>query len=288
MNTTSFNLETVILVLQKRFKQIIIFVFISLIVASIAFIWSTKYYRSTALVIPANSLLADKSRLSNANIQNLYAFTGNSDDAETLLGIAKSDTILYRLVDELSLVDYYRSKGKNDAEKRKNTISLLQKDLQIEKTEFNQLRIMACTKSPELSANMVNSTIETIQQIEQQMWKLVYQKSTNKIAQSVKELENEYESVVDSISKTAVPYKKELLETKRLAILEQVKQFQKSESELRLALETTPPTLYTIEKAFPSASADKPLFLTTIATAFFISLVFAMIGALVFDKNQRH
>lgn len=286
MQSTPFNLESVITVLQKRLKGIAIFIAVSLIVAAIAVFFADKYYRSSALIVPANSSLADKARLFNTNVQNLYPFLGNSDDAETLFGIAKSDTIFYRLIDAFNLVDYYHSKGSNDAQKRKNTLTQLQKDLKIEKTEFNQLKIIAFTKDPQLSANIVNNTIEIIQQIEQQMWKLVYQNSVTQLHQSLSALENQYRSIADSISKTTIPYKKELLETQRLSTLEQIKQFLKSENEFKLAVETTPPTLYTIEKAFPSVSADKPLLVPTLLAVFFISFVFATITALVFERKQ--
>ena len=287
MQSTPFNLESVLTVLQKRLKGIAIFIAVSLIVAAIAVFFADKYYRSSALVVPANSSLADKARLFNTNVQNLYPFLGNSDDAEALFGIAKSDTIFYRLIDAFNLVDYYHSKGANDAQKRKNTLTQLQKDLKIEKTEFNQLNIIAFTKDPQLSANIVNGTIEIIQQIEQQMWKLVYQNSVTQLHQSLSALENQYRSIADSISKTTISYKKELLETQRQSALEQIKQFQKSENEFKLAVETTPPTLYTIEKAFPSASADKPLLVPTLLAVFFISFVFATITALVFERKQR-
>lgn len=286
MQSTPFNVETVIAVLQKKVKQIAVFVFVSLIAATIAVLFSDKYYRSVALVVPANSLLADKASLFNNNIQNLYSFLGNSDDAETLFGIAKSDTVFYRLIDEFNLVDYYHSKGDDAAQKRKNTLNHLEKDLEIEKTEFNQLKITAFTKDPQLSANIVNSAIETIQRIEQQMWKQLYQNSFNQLNQSVKDLKNQYREITDSISHATIVYKKEMLETQRQSALEQLKQFQKSENELKLAIETTPPTLYTIEKAFPSSSADKPLLIPTLFAVFFISLVFAIIASLVFERKQ--
>ena len=286
MQSTPFNLESVIAVLQKRGKQIAVFVFVSLITATIAVLVSPKYYRSGALVVPANAALADKGRIFNGNIQNLYSFLGNGDDVEILFGIAKSDTVFYRLIDEFDLVNYYHSKGDNAGIKRKNTLKVLEKDLKIEKTEFNQLTISIYTKEAVLSANIVNATIDILQEIEQQMWKQVYQNSFNQLDRSDKDLENQYRLINDSISNTTVVYKKEMFETKRQLILEQLKQFQKSENELKLALATTPPTLYIIEKAFPSVSQDKPSLLPTLLAVFFISLIFAIIAALVFERKQ--
>jgi hypothetical protein len=286
MQSTPFNLESVIAVLQRRGKQIAVFVFVSLITATIAVLVSPKYYRSGALVVPANAALADKGRIFNGSIQNLYSFLGNGDDIEILFGIAKSDTVFYRLIDEFDLVNYYHAKGDNAGIKRKSTLNALEKDLKIEKTEFNQLTISIYTKEAVLSANIVNATIDILQEIEQQMWKQVYQNSLHQLERSDKDLENQYRLINDSISNTTVGYKKEMFETKRQSILEQLKQFQKSENELKLALATTPPALYIIEKAFPSVSQDKPSLLPTLLAVFFISLIFAIIAALVFERKQ--
>jgi uncharacterized protein involved in exopolysaccharide biosynthesis len=194
--------------------------------------------------------------------------------------------VIYRLIDEFDLVNYYHSKGDNTAIKRKNTLKALEKDLKIEKTEFNQLRISIYTKEAVLSANIVNSTVEILQEIEQQMWKQVYQNSLHQIERSDQDLENQYRVINDSISSTTVVFQKEMFETKRQSILEQLKQFQKSENEFKLALSTTPPSLYIIEKAFPSVSKDKPLVLPTLLVVFFTSLIFAIIAALVFERKQ--
>lgn len=286
MQSTPFNLESVIAVLQKRGKLIAVFVFVALITATIAVLISPKYYRSGAIVVPANAALADKGRIFNGSIQNLYSFLGNGDDIEILLGIVKSDTVFYRLIDEFDLVNYYQSKGDNTAIKRKNTLKALEKDLKIEKTEFNQLKISIYTKEAILSANIVNNAIAILQEIEQQIWKQVYQNSLHQLERSEKDLENQYRIINDSISNTAIAFNKEMFETKRQSILEQLKQFQKSENELKLALSTTPPSLYIIEKAFPSVSKDRPLLLPTLLAVFFISLIFAIIAALVLERKQ--
>lgn len=286
MNSTPFNLIDVIAVLQKRWRSISIFVIISLAVTGIALLVVPKYYRSTAVVVPASPVLADKARLFNSSIQSLYSFFGNGDDIETLMGFAKSDTVYYALVDEFKLIEYYEVKGENDNIKRKRAIKLLKKDIELAKTEFNQLKIVVCTKDKQLSATMANRVIDIIQETEQNMWKQVYQKSLNKLNESITDLKNQYKEIADSISTDKKSFKNEMLESQHQSILEQLKQYQRSASELKLAIASTPPALYIVEKAFPSASADKPVISTVVFSVLLISAVFGIIAALVYDRKQ--
>ena len=286
MYSSSFNLIDVIAVLQKRWKLMTAFVFVSLVITGITLLIVPKFYRSTTIVVPASPVLADKARLFNTNIQNLYSFFGNGDDTETLIGLAKSDTVFYALIDEFKLIDYYKTRGKNESVKRKRTVKLLQKDIDITKTEFNQLKIDVLTKDKQLSVNIANRLIEIIQSTEQNMWKNVYKNNLNKINESVNDLENQYQTISDSLSKNNTVYKKEMLESQRQSILEQLKQYQKSANEIKLAIATTPPALYVVEKAIPSASADKPIIINVLLAVLLISIVFAMFAALVYERKQ--
>ncbi|MDE3143821.1 MAG: hypothetical protein KGL19_06685 [Bacteroidota bacterium] len=288
MSPTSFNLIDVIAVLQKRSKSILIFVIVSMLITIVTLFIVPKYYRSTTVVIPASPALADKARLFNSNIQNLYSFLGNSDDTETLMGIAKLDTVYYQLIDEFKLVDYYKTEGENNNIKRKKTIKLLQKDIEINKTEFNQLKIVVWTKDKELSKNIANRMIGIIEETEQNMWKEVYQNNQKQLDESIKDLEVQYQKISDSLSINTNAFKKEMLESQRQSALEQIKQYQKSSNEIKLAIATTPPALYVIEKAMASASADKPNFTVDLLIVLFASIVFAMIVALIYERNQTN
>lgn len=286
MNSTSFNLLDVIAVLQKQWKSICIFVLASLIVTIATLFIVPKYYRSTIVFLPASPALADKARIFNTNIQNLYSFLGNGDDNESLLGIAKLDTVFYTLIDEFKLIDYYKTDGDTYNIKRKRTIKLLQKDVEINKTEFNQLRIIVLTKNNFLSANIANRIVEIIQETEQNIWKEVYQNSLKKLNESVVDLNTQYQILSDSLSKKNNTLKSDLLETQRQLVLEQIKQYQKSVNELKLAIETTPPALYIIEKATPSVSRDKPIYLNVLMLVLLASFVFAIVATLIFERKK--
>jgi hypothetical protein len=286
MSSTSFNLMDVIAVLQKRWKSVSIFVLISLVIAA-ATLWVVpKYYRASIVVMPASPVLADKARLFNTNIQSLYSFFGNGDDTETLMGIAQLDTNYYQLIDEFKLINYYDAKGETDQIKRKSCLKLLQKDIEVSKTEFNQLKIVVWNKQADQSVAIANRLIDLVQQTEQNVWKQAYQNSVNRLQESIADLENQYKNIADSLQVNSSSFRKDMFETQRQSILEQIKIYQKSVNEFKLAIATTPASLYVIEKAMPSASPDKPVFIMSLIMVLFASIAFGIIAALIFERKE--
>jgi len=93
---------------------------LSLITALISLFFMPKYYRSTAILVPANPVLADKAHFLNPNIQGLYSYFGNGDDLDRIVGIASMDTVYKQLVDELDLVHYYRLQANEPSEAKQS------------------------------------------------------------------------------------------------------------------------------------------------------------------------
>jgi len=105
MQTSSFNLVQTVALLQKRWKTILFFVLATVAVASVTVFLVPQYFRSSAIIVSANPALADKARLFNSNIQNLYSYFGSGDDLDRIYGIADMDITYKKLVDEFSLIN---------------------------------------------------------------------------------------------------------------------------------------------------------------------------------------
>ena len=291
MSSNHFNLIDVMALLQKKWKQIAVFVCIVLAITTITVFLLPQQFKSTAIVIPANPTLADKSRLFNNNIQSLYSFYGNGDDAEVLYGLANLDTVYYQLIDQFKLVDYYESKGENEFIKKKHALKSLKEDMPIQKNEFSQLKISVWNKYKEQAALIANTSVDIIQQVEQATWKKIYQTELEKTNQSITALEKDFKILSDSIQASYgndhTPHSVDLLAIKRENIIEQIKQYNKSVNELQLAIATTPPTLYVIEKAQPASIAERPAKAEVLIAAFFASLIFGIIATLIYSRKQN-
>jgi len=284
MQATDFNLTDIIAVLQKRWKSIAVFVTVSMVTAAAILFFIPKKYQSAVIIVPGNPVLADKSRLFNQNIQGLYGVLGNGDDVETISGIITLDTTYYQLIDTFKLVDYYAIRSETIAEKRKVALKRLQKDLEVVKQEDRQLKISILTKEPGLSAAIVNKAVAIAEQQLQSIWKQNYQQNITNLKVASSQLAKQYRELTDSAVHINSVADREIAEQKKKQLLDHLAENGKVEQELELAVNGLPPVLYVLEKGFPSVSADKPKFLSSLIIVFFASFVF---GVFMVLWNER-
>ena len=102
MQTHSLNLVSAVAILRKRWTTLFFFVVASSAVAAITVFVVPPYYRSRATLVPANTLLADKARLFNNQVQHLYSYFGSGDDLDRIVGVGEMDATYRQLVKEFA------------------------------------------------------------------------------------------------------------------------------------------------------------------------------------------
>lgn len=146
MQSSTFNLIDVLTVIKIKWKAIITIVLIALIVATVTLFIVPKKYRAQTFAIAQNSLMADKAKLFNSNVQGLYSIIGDEDDLDVAYSLSKLDIVFSRLVSEFNLITYYNVEGKNDDIKNKKALLILRANTDIVKNEKNILRITVYDK----------------------------------------------------------------------------------------------------------------------------------------------
>jgi capsular polysaccharide biosynthesis protein len=281
-NNQSFNLADVAEVLKRRKRLILLFTLLSgLITAAIVFFVMPPYYKSTAVVVAANPVLADKARLYNENVEELYSTFGDEDDLNRLFGIANLDTTYKLIVNKFNLINFYGIEGPNNELNIRKAVEELKDDVELKKNELYQLRISATTRDKSLSASIANSMVELIQEMSQDLWKKNYVNTLQKISASSSEIEQQFKTLADTLRNNA-----QLLQVKKQALLEQIQQNEKVANQIKVAISNNTPALIVMEKAYPSAKADSPKKLITILAAMFSALAFSIIVVLVFERRQ--
>jgi len=281
MQTSSFNLVQATDTLQRKWKTILLFVLTCAIVATITVFVVPQYFRSSATMVSANPALADKARLFNNNIQSLYSYFGSGDDLDRIYGVGDMDTSYKKLVDEFSLVNYYQLSGDSLPVLRRKAVMLLKNELSFQKTEQNQLKIIAWTKNKQLAADLVNRMVAIIQETESGIWQKNYNQSIEKINNSITSMEQEYHALADSTRGNDG-----LLVTKRQALVEQINQYRKMVNEYKLAAQTPPAVLYVMESAVPAAKAERPDKPAIILAACLIGFIFSCLLVLLNNRNS--
>lgn len=282
--TPKFNLQKTAQLLQDKWKQLAGFVVIALLVTTITLFIVPKYYRSFAILVPANPALADKARLFNTNIEGLYSYFGTGDDLDRLFGIASMDTVYKQLVDSFQLVDYYKLNNADQAINRRKAVLELREDLTFQKTDLGQLKVFAWTKEKELSAKIVNRLVEIVQQTEAAIWKENYRNSLAKLKSNIAGMEAEYKNLASTTGLSDAENK--LNQSKLQNILEQMNSYQKAANEFQLAIDNNAPALYVLEKAVPAAKSEKPNKWEALLAALMASSLFGLMGLLVYHREE--
>lgn len=282
----NFNLTEVFLLLQSKIKFIISFIIGSILCAVAVVFILPKEYKATAVVIAGNPALADKARLTSNNIEGLYSVYGSEDDLDRIYGIALLDTVLLDLIEEFNIVKYYKIKASTPTEEKQKALKKFKKDnIELLKTEQNQLKISVWMKNADTAKSIVNHWVNLITKAQQTDIKNQYQLAEKKLLEQIEKLQEKHQTILDSIAVAENLSVIQLYESKRAAILEQVKEFQAAAEKFKLGFEATPSLVFVQQEALAKVKSDRPDKLVILVTVFFASLFFA-IFILLFTKRK--
>jgi uncharacterized protein involved in exopolysaccharide biosynthesis len=229
-----------------------------------------KEYMSQASVLPANSKMMDKQRVFGEHIQELYSAYGAGDDLDRLYATMRSATVLHPVADSFQLTEYYDFSGKKDAGAR--AYGKLLKQIDLEKTEFGEIRIRVWDKHADMSVNLANAIISRTQQVFDGMFTGYYD-------QSIRRMDAEIErktALLEQLSDSSIP---------RRELAGEIAVMRNQVAQYRIAQLNPPPSLFVLEKPEPSTIADKPrIWLNTLA-AFLVSLCTGLFWAAFFSGN---
>ena len=274
MSDTTFSLVPVWQIIWAWRKRIIVFVAIASIATAVAVFFLPKYYLSAVVAIPGNPYLADKGHLFNTNIQGLYSPYGSGDELERLNGIAELDTVYKTIIAENALVAYYKLPANEPEKSQYKAIKALREDLRIQQTDKGQLKILMWHKDPQKAAAIVNRVAAITQQMAMDMQVQYNQQSLNNIDSEIVRLRN----YIQTCSNTEVIERQSQKLASYINIAEEIK----------LAIANNPKALIIQENGYASGKEDKPKKLPIVASAFFLSLLFAVLTALFYKRKNNH
>lgn len=272
MSEPSFSLIPVWQIVWQWRKLIIAFVAVVSAASAVAVFFLPKYYLSTAIAIPGNPVFTDKGNLFNNNIQSLYSPYGGGDELERLVGIGELDTVFKSIINDYDLITYYGLPKNDSAKSEYKGLKALREDLKIQQNEKGQLKVMMWNKDKNKAAAIVNNVMQTIQQLAMQMQVQYNQQSLNNLNAAIKALPPDLSTISPSHGGTG----------------DQLIHYQKMAAELQLAIANNPPALIIQERGYASGKEDRPKKLPVIAAAFFLSLIFAILTALLYHRKNHH
>lgn len=255
---------------SKWWKQILAVVLLALIASVAVLELSPNKYLSISTALPASSYTADKARVFNENIQELYSVLGTTDELDMITGTGKLDTLYLAVTDEFNLFDHYKVSEMGEPARNK-AASLLKKNTKVIKSEYGELKVKVWDKSKDLAPQLANALMNKIQSIHQDL----QNESNRATLQSLEKGKKELQQQIDSVSTSA-----------QNSLSERIGKYETLIAEYHLMVNSKPPVLLIVEKARAASLPDKPKLLTVILATFFLSLIFGLLLALSLEKKK--
>jgi tetratricopeptide (TPR) repeat protein len=272
-----------LIILSRWWKFIIGLTAGAVILAFIITLLLPKQYLSTTTALPANSLVADKARILNANIEALYPEIGLPDELDKLEGTAALDTLFIAVANEFKLDEHYHIHASYESIDK--AVLKLRKNSNISRTGYGELRVKVWDVDRNIAAAMANSFMSKLQALHQHLQNennLVVLQRLKEAYASKEKLFNNYS---DSVVKTGTA--QELMAAQKATILEQLKQYQLAMDQYELAIKTNPPVLLSVEKARPAIWSDRPKIFQILVLTAIAAFLFSFLLAVSFESRNK-
>lgn len=263
-------------IIVKRWKLIATVTLMATIIALIAALLSPKKYLSVATALPANSLIADKGRIFNQNIQELYSDFGTADELDKLEGTGNLDTIFIAASEKFNLDQHYHISS--SGESFYSAALKLKANSKIARSSYGELKVKVWDQDKNLAAQIANFLMQEIENIHQHLQNENNTVTLVKLKQDYTAKENEYLQLTDSTSTIA--------KARLNSLSEQLQEEEKMINQYQLAINTNSPVLLVVENARPSFWPDRPKILATVLFAFFGALVFSFLLAVFIESRK--
>ncbi|HEX5653216.1 MAG TPA: hypothetical protein VFX58_09085 [Chitinophagaceae bacterium] len=266
--------------LRKRWKQIVGIVIFSLLIATLIVFLQPRKYLGESTALRASSYTTDKASVFSKNIEGLYSTLGSADDLDMIIGTAQLDTVYLAMTDVFNLVDHYKIKGKPEVLRQK-AADRLKKDSWVKKSGFGELKVMVWDKDKNLAAELANGIMDKLQSIHQQL----LNESNFSTLSGLRSGAGKIQAAIDSLTAIQLGVgEKNIDMISRLALLEKQRlQYEELIGEYQLMVETKQPALLIVERARPGIKPDRPERLPILVTTALLSLLFALLLALLLE-----
>jgi hypothetical protein len=269
-----------LLVFLKRWKLILLIIVSAIIIAFIVTLLSPKKFLATATALPANSMVADKARIFNQNIQELYSDFGSVDELDKLEGTGKLDTLFIAASEEFKLDQHYKMGP--SIESVYDAALQLKKDTKINRSGYGELKVKVWDGDKILCAQLANFLMKKIRELHQHLQNESNVSTLAKIKEAYALKEKEYMQLADSAANNSNQISKANLAT----LADQLQTYQKMIDEYQLAIDANAPVLLVVENARVPLRADRPRVMETILFVFFGSFFFSFLLALFIESRK--
>ena len=255
---------------RKWWKPMLLILVLSMVTTIVIVFSQRPEYRSIATAVPANTYSADKAKIFNNNIDQLYSALGSPDDLDLVLGTGKLDTVYLAVTRRFNLQDHYKMDEQGEAAITKAAL-LLKKNCLVAKSEYGELKVSVWDTDKQLAPQLANAVLEQLQLIHQHLQQAGNEASLT----AVKAMKVQVSRQLDS----ATVEQQQVLRTK-------LADYDRLIGEYELVLHHPTPALLVVEAARVSEWPDRPKRVQWILGTAVLALLFAILLAAVLESRK--
>ena len=255
---------------RNWWKPILLVLVLSLATTGVIVFTQRPEYRSVATAAPANTYTADKAKIFNNNIDQLYSALGTPDDLDLVVGTGKLDTVYLAVTRRFNLQDHYKVEEQGEAAITKAAY-LLKKNCTVVKSEYGELKVSVWDTDKQLAPQLANAVLAQLQSIHQHL-----QQAGNEASLSgVKSMKAMISRQLDSATvEQQLTLKTKLADYDRLI------------GEYELVLNHPTPALLVVESARVSEWPDRPKRVLWMLGTGVLALLFGLLIAAVLESRK--
>lgn len=258
MSNQSFHLQEMYLVVKKQMRSVLVFAIVVGLLGAGALFLVPRKYQSTVVLTANNPQVTDKAALFNAPIQSLYSGYGSTDDLDRIVGMSMLDTLYLAMVDQFKLQLEYKLKATDTLRLRQLAAKKLRKDVLLERTDQQQLKINVLFKNPEMAASIANAMQQWIAEHAMQENRKRYEKIVTVLNYKIESVEKEYQQVSEKLAKATSFSQINWLQQDQQRFIEQAQQIRKAKEEFEVGLAAMPELVGVQQVAAPNLNHVYP------------------------------
>ncbi len=265
-----------------------------------------EYFLSSSTFYPLNQSANDRSVLFNVSSSQLVYYYGDKYDVNRVLTIANSKPLVMDMIEKYGIVEHYKI-DRNKPYWRTKVYKKFLKNYNAIKTEKDAIEISLLDTKPELAAKFVNEMVDVIDSINSKTIKesrarmvIALNKDLKESSERLNELSVEADSYVrkHNLKVSFSQYGALIVDGDNFLARETVRQlFREIENQqrellnktnireqLEVSINNTASSLSIVEKAESADRREKPQRTVMVVIAFFIALIFSIIGVLLLEQ----
>ena len=257
--------------ISNWWKHILLLLLLSLITAGVILFTQRPEYRSVATAVPASTYSADKARMFNSNIEQLYSALGTPDDLDLVVGTGKLDTVYLAVTRQFNLQDHYKMQEKGEAAITKAAV-LLKKNCTVTKSEYGELKVSVWDTDKQLAPQLANAVLAQLQLIHQYLQHVGNEASLQSLLAMKEQLSRQRDSAAEKIIPDA-----------------KLSDYNTLIAEYQLILSHKSPALIVVESARASEWPDRPKRTQWMLGTAVLALLFSLLlAAFLESRKNKH